>query len=169
MSISESATLGGEVTNFKRKRLGLQDDIEPSDDYLTINLADQIFGIPVLQIQDVLGGMQVTQVPLAPAEVSGALNLRGRIVTAINVRKSLGLEPYDGEKDPLSVVVEHKNELYSLIIDAVNDVFSIDDKDIETAPPTLDNLWRDIAMGIYRMDSKLMIILDVPKLLAAIH
>jgi purine-binding chemotaxis protein CheW len=169
MSVNESATLGGEVTNFKRKRLGLQDDIEPSADYLTINLADQIFGIPVLQIQDVLGGMQVTQVPLAPPEVSGALNLRGRIVTAINVRKSLGLEPYDGEKDPLSVVVEHKNELYSLIIDAVNDVFSIDDKDIETAPPTLDNLWRDIAMGIYRMDSKLMIILDVPKLLAAIH
>ena len=68
-----TTALGGEVTNFKRNRLGLNDDMDSSADYLTINLADQIFGVPVLQIQDVLGDMQVTKVPLAPPEVSGAL------------------------------------------------------------------------------------------------
>lgn len=163
------ATLGGEVTNFKRKRLGLMDDIEPSADYLTIHLENQIFGIPVLQIQDVLGSMQVTKVPLAPAEVSGALNLRGRIVTAINVRKRLGLPEYTGEDDGLSVVVEHNGELYSLIIDRVADVITIYDKDLEANPPTLDSLWRDISDGIYRMNNNLMIILDVSKLLDSVH
>lgn len=163
------ATLGGEVTNFKRKRLGLVDDVDPSADYLTIHLQDQIFGIPVLQIQDVLGDMQVTHVPLAPAEVSGALNLRGRIVTAINVRRRLGLPELDSGVDGLSVVVEHNGELYSLIIDSVGDVITIYDADLETSPPTLDSLWRDISEGIYRMNENLMIILDVSKLLESVH
>lgn len=164
-----TTTLGGEVTNFKRKRLGLVDDVEPQADYLIVHLADQIFGIPVLQIQDVLRNMQVTPVPLAPAEVSGALNLRGRIVTAINVRKRLGLEEADEDTDPLSVVVEHKGELYSLVIDRVADVISIEDRLVENNPPTLDSLWRDISAGIFRNDSKLMIILDVSKLLESVH
>lgn len=163
------ATLGGEVTNFKRKRLGLVDDVDPSADYLTIHLQDQIFGIPVLQIQDVLGDMQVTHVPLAPTEVSGALNLRGRIVTAINVRRRLGLPELDSGVDGLSVVVEHNGELYSLIIDSVGDVITIYDADLETSPPTLDSLWRDISEGIYRMNENLMIILDVSKLLESVH
>ena len=164
-----STTLGGEVTNFKRKRLGLSDDVEPKADYLTIYLEDQIFGIPVLQIQDVLRDISMTNVPLAPPEVSGALNLRGRIVTAINVRKRLGLNPYESDSKQLSVVVEHEHELYSLMIDRVGDVVSIDDKNLDVAPPTLDGLWRDIATGIFRMEGKLMMVLDVSKLLESIH
>lgn len=164
-----SAHLGGEVTNFKRKRLGLHDDVEPAADYLIIHLEDQIFGVPVLQVQDVLRDIQFTKVPLAPPEVSGALNLRGRIVTAINVRQRLGLPLYDGETNPLSVVVEHEGELYSLVIDRVGDVLGIKDADIQDNPPTLDPLWRDISTGIYRMDNKLLLVLDVSKLLEAIH
>jgi purine-binding chemotaxis protein CheW len=164
-----SAQLGGEVTNFKRKRLGLDDDFIPKTDYLTVHLYDQIFGIPVLQIQDVLRSMQVTKVPLAPAEVSGALNLRGRIVTAINVRRSLGLPEYEGDNTPLSVVIEMNHELYSLTIDKVGDVVSLTDSDVETSPPTLDPMWRDISNGIYKTDKQLMLILDVHKLLDAVH
>jgi len=164
-----TATLGGEVTNFKRKRLGLGDDIEPTADYLIIHLEDQIFGVPVLQIQDVLRDIKFTKVPLAPAEVSGSLNLRGRIVTAINVRQRLGLGPYMGDKPSLSVVVEHEGELYSLVIDSVGDVLSIKDNSIQYNPPTLDPLWRDISTGIHRMDEKLMLVLDVSKLLEAVH
>lgn len=164
-----SSNLGGEITNFKQQRLASHEDYEPRTDYLTLYLHDQIFGIPVLQTQDVLRGMQVTKVPLAPAEVAGALNLRGRIVTAINVRQSLGLPDYEGEKKPLSVVVELDQELYSLIIDKVGDVISIKDQDIEASPPTLDSIWRDISTGIFKTDDRLMLILDVPKLLHAVH
>lgn len=164
-----TAALGGEVTNFKRKRLGLDNDIDDTADYLTIFLEDQVFGIPVLQIQDVLGDMQFTKVPLSPPEVSGALNLRGRIVTAINVRQRMGLPAYTGDKDPLSVVVEHDQELYSLVIDGVGDVIAIQEDYIDTCPATLDNIWKDIAMGVHKMENRLMLILDVSKLLESVH
>ena len=164
-----TATLGGEVTNFKRKRLGYADDIEPRADYLTIHLDGQIFGVPVLQIQDVLGNVNFTRVPLAPPEVLGALNLRGRIITAINVRQRLGLPKYSGERPQLSVVVEYDSELYSLVIDRVGDVLTIKDSAIESCPPTLDDLWREISTGVYRMDGKLMLMLDVSRLLNSVH
>lgn len=164
-----TAELGGEVTNFKKKRLGFGEDIEPRADYLIVHLEDQIFGVPVLQVQDVLRDIKATKVPLAPLEVSGALNLRGRIVTAINVRQRIGLPPYEGEKKPLSVVVEHEAELYSLIIDNVGDVIDIKDADIQDNPPTLDPLWKEISTGIYRMDGKLLLVLDVSKLLDSVH
>jgi len=144
-------------------------EVEESHDYLIVHLEDQIFGIPVLHIQDVLGAMEFTQVPLSPPEVSGALNLRGRIVTAINVRKKLGIQDYQGENDPISVVVEHEGELYSLMIDRVGDVIGIKDRDIKETPPTLHELWRNISDGIYRMDSDLLLILDVSKLLDTVH
>ncbi len=132
---------------------------------LTIHIGGQMFGIPILQVQDVLGEQKVTNIPLAPSQVAGALNLRGRIVTAIDVRKCLGLPPLDGEKKLMSVVVENDAELYSLIIDSVGDVLSLYDDDYESTPATLDPTWRSVSMGIYRLDNRLLIILDVPKLL----
>lgn len=140
-------------------------DSEASRDYLTVMIADQIFGIPVLQVQDVLGDQKVTRIPLAPPEIAGTLNLRGRIVTAINVRRRLGLDP-DATEKRMSVVVEHEGELYSLVIDKVGDVLSLQDKVFEQNPATLDPLWRGISMGIYRLDGKLMVVLDIPKLVS---
>ncbi len=143
--------------------------IGETQDYLTIMIANQIFGIPVLQVQDVLGKQSVTKIPLAPPEVAGSLNLRGRIVTAINVRRRLGLDPrVDGQKE-MSVVVEHENELYSLVIDDVGDVLSLYNNDFDATPATLDTLWREISLGIYRLDGRLLIVLDVPKLLNTVH
>lgn len=140
-----------------------------SKEFLTISIADQIFGIPVLQVQDVLGDQDVTQVPLSPPAVAGSLNLRGRIVTAIDVRSCLGLPGCEGRRKEMSVVVEHKNELYSLIIDEVGDVLALSNKDYENSPATLDPLWRDISMGIYRLEGKLLVVLDVPKLLDTVN
>jgi purine-binding chemotaxis protein CheW len=139
---------------------------------LIIHIADQVFGVPVLQIQDVLGEQRVTRVPLAPPEVDGALNLRGRIATAINVRRRLGLSAKSNDTDvrkSMSVVVEHNEELYSLIIDRVGDVISLRHNDFEDTPPTMDPLWRDISSGIFRMENKLLVILDVSKLLTNVH
>ena len=122
-------------------------------DFLTIRIAGQIFGIPVLQVQDVLGELRVTKVPLAPPEVLGSLNLRGRIVTAINVRKRLGL-PKDKSASNMSVVVEYDNELFSLVIDQVGDVLSLQKDSFEKTPATLDPLWKDISAGIYRLEKE---------------
>lgn len=140
-----------------------------TEDFLTIMIADQMFGIPVLQVQDVLGSQRVTRIPLAPPEVAGALNLRGRIVTAIDVRKRLGLEPRDSKENDMSVVVEHEHELYSLVIDKVGDVLGLSHEDYESNPATLDKVWRDVSLGIYRLDNRLLVVLDVPKLLNGVE
>lgn len=146
-----------------------QSTLEANREYLTIHIADQIFGIPVLQVQDVLGEQRVTRVPLSPPAVAGSLNLRGRIVTAINVRACLGLPPkQETESNPMSVVVENQNELYSLMIDKVGDVLSLPSSDFEQTPATLDPQWRSIAQGIYRLQGRLLVVLDVPSLLEGI-
>jgi purine-binding chemotaxis protein CheW len=145
---------------------------DQSKDFLTVFIAGQTFGIPILQIQDVLGEQSVTKVPLAPPEVAGSLNLRGRVVTAINARSRLGIDPIkDGEKNlgKMSVVVEHGNELYSLIIDRVGDVVTLKDENFEKTPATLDPAWKDISAGIYMQERDLLVILDVPKFLDSVH
>ncbi len=135
-------------------------------DFLTLRVNGQLFGIPILQVQDVLGAQRVTRIPLSPPQVAGSLNLRGRIVTAIDMRRCLTLAANtDPHKKDMSVVVENDSELYSLIIDQVGDVLSLSDVDFENTPATLDPAWRSLALGVYRLPSELLVILDVPKLL----
>src|SRR3546814_17937554 len=86
-----------------------------------MTIADQLFGIPVLQVQDVLGQQRITRIPLAPPEIAGPLNLRGRIVTAIDVRLRLGLGPRERSDKDMSIVVDYRGELYSLMVDQVGE------------------------------------------------
>jgi purine-binding chemotaxis protein CheW len=143
----------------------LQDVSAETQDYVTMFIDGQMFGIPVLTVQDVLGPQRITRIPLAPKEVAGNLNLRGRIVTAIDVRLRLGLSPRPPEKASMSVVVERSGELFSLMVDQVGEVLSLRAAAFERNPPTLDPLWRDFSAGIYRLDGKLMVVLDVERLL----
>lgn len=140
----------------------------PSKDFLTLRIAGQLFGIPVLQVQDVLGEQEVTKVPLAPPEIAGSLNLRGRIVTAINVRKHLGLSNQEKNARTMGIVVEYEQELYNLIIDVVGDVLTLKNKNFENNPATLDPKWKSVAAGIYRLEKELLVVLDVPQLLESL-
>ena len=160
MSSSESV-----VTDIQNQHLMSADRKE----FLTIKIDGQMFGIPILQVQDVLGEIKVTRIPLAPPQVSGSLNLRGRIVTAIDVRKCLGLTPLENTERRMSVVVMHDDELYSLIIDNVGDVLTLQDKDFEQNPATLDLTWKSVSLGVYRLDGQILVILDVPKLLLSLQ
>ena len=136
-----------------------------SQDYVTMTIADQLFGIPVLTVQDVLGSQRITRIPLAPPEVAGALNLRGRIVTAMDVRRRLDLPQREAGKNGMSVVVDHKGELYSLIVDSVGEVLSLPGDAYERNPTTLDPRWREVAGGIYRLQGKLLVVLEVARML----
>jgi len=135
-----------------------------SEEYVTALIDGQLFGIPVLSVQDVLGPQALANIPLAPPEVAGSLNLRGRIVTAIDLRKRLGMEPADREKS-MSIVVDHHGELYSLLIDEVGEVLSVPMQNYERNPATLDPRWRDVSQGIFRLDGRLLVILQVQRLL----
>lgn len=132
---------------------------------VTVTVADQIFGIPVLEVRDILGPQRITHVPLAPAEVAGALNLRGRIVTAIDVRTRLGISAQADAKAGMSVVVDINGELYSLIVDKVGEVMSLPSSDFERNPATLDPRWQEVSGGIYRLKECLLVVLDVARLL----
>jgi purine-binding chemotaxis protein CheW len=134
-------------------------------DFVSVTIADQVFGIPVLQVQDVLGTQRITRIPLAPPEVAGSLNLRGRIVTAIDIRVRLRLPPRAEGKQAMSVVVDHGGELYSLLVDSVGEVLSLDVSGAERNPATLDPIWREVSAGIYRLDGNLLVVLDVAKVL----
>ena len=134
-------------------------------EYVTMTIAGQLFGIQVLRVQDVLGPQKITRVPLAPREVAGALNLRGRIVTAIDLRLRLDLPPRPEDDPGMSIVVEHNGELYSLMIDSVGEVLSLPAEAFERNPPTLDPRWREVSSGVYRLDEKLLIELEVESLL----
>lgn len=133
--------------------------------FVTMTIENQLFGIPVLLVQGVLGPQHINPIPLAPPEVAGSLNLRGRVVTAIDVRKRLGLPPRADDDPGMSVVVEHGNELYSLIIDTVGEVLSLPALASEDLPATLDDLWRSITSGIYQLDDQLMVVLDIDRVL----
>lgn len=158
-------SLSGEVTKFQKRRAGDVDEGPELTQFLSIHVGNQMFGIPILQVQDVLRQQAVTHVPLAPPEVAGALNLRGRIVTAINVRCRLGLDDLPQGTKTMSVVVEHEHELYSLIIDKVGDVLSLQSRGFEPVPATMQGTWRDIATGIFRLENQLMVVVDVSRLL----
>ncbi len=134
-------------------------------DFVTVVIANQHFGIPVLQVHDVFVPHNITAVPLAPREVAGVLNLRGRIVTAIDVRRRLGLPPYEGEKPQMAVVVEHAGESYSLMIDSVGEVLSLSPEQYERNPANLDPRWREVSGGIYRLKGQLLVVLEVSKVL----
>jgi purine-binding chemotaxis protein CheW len=134
-------------------------------DFVTMTIHNQLFGIPVLTVQDVLGPQKITRIPLASPEVAGALNLRGRIVTAIDVRKRLGLPHAEDGAKSMSVVVDFRGELYSLIIDSVGEVLSLPPDSFERNPATLDPAWREVSAGVYRLKSQLLVVLDVARLL----
>jgi purine-binding chemotaxis protein CheW len=137
----------------------------PMKQFLTFTIDGHMLGIPILQVQDVLGKQRVTRVPLAPEAVIGSLNLRGRIVTAIDLHVCLGLsEKSAQDAPPMSIVVEHEGELYSLMIDKVGDVLNLSEENFEKTPATLDPRWRALCAGIYRLEGKLLVILDMPAL-----
>jgi purine-binding chemotaxis protein CheW len=134
-------------------------------EFVTVTVAGQLFGIPVMQVRDVLKPQRVTRVPLAPPEIAGSLNLRGRVVTAFDVRVRLGLAPAAELDGRMSVVVEQAGELYSLLVDGVGEVLRLDPAEWEPNPGTLDSFWRDVSAGICKLDGALLVILDVARLL----
>ena len=136
------------------------------DDFVTMVVDGQWLGIPALSVQDVLGPQKITRVPLAPREVAGALNLRGRIVTAIDLRVRIGLPPRPDEMKPMSSTFEEGSDLYSLLVDDVGEVLSLKATSFDPNPVALDSVLREVSNGIYPLEDKLLVVLDPSRLLS---
>ncbi len=143
------------------------DDQKDGDStFVTLTVADQLCGIPVLGVRDVLGEQIITRIPLASREIAGSLNLRGRIVTAIDLRRRLGLPDAPQGTPPMSVVAEQGGELYALLVDQVSEVMTLPLSSFEANPPTLPPHWAEFSAGIYRLQDRLLVVLDVTRLLS---
>ncbi len=135
-------------------------------EFLTFTVNSQVFGIPVLAVRDVLNARHLTRIPLSRSEVAGALNLRGRIITAIDMRERLLMAKSGSPDRHMNIVVNHIDEHYSLIADSVGDVLALPMNKMDPNPANMNSSWKEFSAGVFRLPGGLLIILDVPKLLA---
>jgi purine-binding chemotaxis protein CheW len=134
-------------------------------EYVTAVIGGQLFGLPIVRVQDVFVPERLTRVPLAPPEIAGVLNLRGRIVTLIDLRRRFGLGQRAGGDAPLAIGVESRTESYGLLIDSVGEVLKLDDAAREPNPVNLDRRLAGVSVGIHRLDGQLLIVVDVDRVL----
>lgn len=139
--------------------------VEDTVQYVTVVIGGQLFGLPIARVHDVFMPENMTRVPMAATEIAGVLNLRGRIVTAIDMRRRLHLPPLQGRTTNMAVGIDYKGESYGLIIDSVGEVLDLPTANREPNPVNLDRRWSTIAGGVHRLDGQLMVILDVDRVL----
>lgn len=128
---------------------------------------NQAFGLDIARVRDVLTPRRIAPVPLAPPEIRGLINLRGRIVTVFDLRQRLGLPPR--EETPFAVTVEQGRELYALLVDQADEVLSVPSSRIEPVPVTVAGHWKRVTDGIVRLDTSLMLVLDIDAVLRLGH
>ena len=134
-------------------------------EFVTGMVGGEFFGLPIRRVQDVFHPERVTRVPMAPPEVAGVLNLRGRIVTLIDLRLRLGLDRIDSDDPVMAIGVESRGESYGLLIDAVGEVLKLDESLCERNPINLDSRLASVSAGIYRLEGQLLMVLDVDRVL----
>jgi len=133
---------------------------QASGQFSTFFVADLFFGVDVLRVQEVLRFQQMTPVPLAPEVIEGLINLRGQIVTAIDMRRRLQLPPRAGDRTPMNMVLRTDDGAVSLLVDEIGDVLDVDEAAWEQPPDNLDPAVRDLIRGVYKLKDRLLLVLD---------
>jgi purine-binding chemotaxis protein CheW len=131
--------------------------------YCTFYLEKLLFGVELTGVQEVIRSLDITQVPLAPGVVSGLINLRGQIVTAVDLRRRLELEPRGAGQPPMNVVVRTEDGAVSLLVDQIGDVVEVEESTFEAPPETLRGLVRSVILGVHKLEDRLMHVLDTQK------
>ena len=137
----------------------------PTTEYVTLTIGDHMFGLPICRVQDVFVPDRLTRVPLAPPEVAGILNLRGRVVTAIDMRTRLDLGARPPDSPVMAIGIEHRAESYGLLVDSVGEVMPLANSACEAKPANLEAGLSRVAAGIFRLEGQLMVVLDVDRVL----
>lgn len=132
---------------------------------MTFTVGGDLYGIPIEEILEVLPDRPLTPVPLAPDTIAGLINLRGQIVTAVDLRQRLKLDPMAGDDLPMNVVIQERDEMVSLLVDSIGDVVEVDGKAFEKPPGTLTGPVRDLIRGAYKLDDRLLLLLDSEEIL----
>jgi purine-binding chemotaxis protein CheW len=131
---------------------------------VTVEVAGQTFGLPILKVRDVFALTEMTRVPLAPPTVAGLYNLRGRILTILSMRAMLGLPPADAGSEQIAIGLEWQGEAYGLLVDRVREVMSVVSEKRETNPANLDPRWAALSAGVHRLTDHLLIEVNLDSL-----
>ena len=134
-------------------------------EYVTAIIGGQLFGVPITRVQDVFVPDRLTQVPLAPPEIAGLLNVRGRVLTVVNMWKRLDVERKETSNRQLALGVELHDESYGLLIDQIGEVLKVAAASREDPPINLDRKLAHVCTGVHRLDGKLMLVLDLDRIL----
>ena len=132
--------------------------------FCTFLVDGHVFGTPVPKAQEVIQHQEMTQVPLAPDVVRGLINLRGQIVSAIDLRRRLGLEDRAAGQLPMNVVVRTNDGAVSLLVDEIGDVIEVEEETLESPPETLQGFAREAVSGVYKLSGRLLLALDIDKI-----
>ena len=132
-----------------------------SRQFATFEVADQLFGVEVHTVQEVLSYNEYTPVPLAPPAVGGLFNLRGQVIAAVDLRVQLGLARQAMQGPVMNVILRGDGEPVSLLVDRIGEVVDLDDEAFESPPDTLAGPTRELVTGTFKMDGRLMLALDV--------
>jgi purine-binding chemotaxis protein CheW len=132
----------------------------------TFLLDGLLFGVEVVNVQEVIRFQEMTTIPLASSMVRGLINLRGQIVTAIDMRARLRLPPLAAQQQPMNVVLRTSDGVVSLLVDEIGDVLQLDERDFERAPETLSGVFREVVLGVYKLEQRLLLSLDVERIVA---
>jgi purine-binding chemotaxis protein CheW len=135
--------------------------------FCTFTLDGLYFGIEVQEVQEVIRHQMMTPVPLASAVVEGLINLRGQIVTALDLRQRLELAPRSEGELPMNVVVRTGDEAVSLLVDEIGEVAEVDEASFEAPPQTLAGIARELIVGTYKLDGRLLLVLDTQRVVNA--
>ncbi|WP_439815938.1 chemotaxis protein CheW [Zavarzinia sp. CC-PAN008] len=133
--------------------------------YVTMTVADRLLGLPILEVHDIVVPEKIARVPLAQPEVAGLINLRGKIVSAIDMRHVLRAPPAAADARRVGVTVSHKGETYTLLVDGVGEVVEIDPDTREPNPPTLDGRWKHLSNGVVRLEQGLLVLLNTDRVM----
>ena len=131
--------------------------------FCTFYLGDLFFGVEVENVQEVFKYQEMTRVPLAPSVVRGLINLRGQIITAIDLRGRLGMDELPDGQMPMNVVVRTEEGVASLLVDEIADVLEVSEDNFERPPDTIDEITKELVLGVYKLENKLLLILDTEK------
>ncbi len=131
--------------------------------FCSFYLQGLLFGVVLESVQEVYVPLEMTRVPLAPSVVSGLINLRGQLVTAVDLRRRLELEPRQEGMESMNVVVQVPDGAVSLLVDEIGDVVEVDDSSFECPPETLPRSVREMIMGVHKLEGHLLHVLDTQK------
>ncbi len=129
--------------------------------FCTFFLDGHVFGLPVEKVREVIRYQEMTRVPLAPPVVRGLINLRGQIITAIDLRRRLGMSDLPEGELPMNVVVRTEDGAISLLVDEIGDVIEVQDDTFEPPPETLHGLAREVVHGVHKLPGRLLLVLDI--------